>query len=56
MEIKTIATGSTGNAYKISSADTSILIEAGIPIRKIQGGLNFGLSEIEFCLISHAHL
>lgn len=53
--IKTLASGSSGNCYKISNENSSFLIECGIPIRRIKEGLNFRLSEIDFCLISHLH-
>ncbi len=56
MQIKQLATGSSGNCYEITVNNTKILIEAGIPIKKIKEGLNFGLSEIDGVLISHAHL
>lgn len=56
LEIKQIASGSTGNCYRISDGKTNLLIEAGITIRKIKEALMFRLSEIEGCLISHEHL
>ena len=55
IKIKTLASGSSGNCYKISDGMSSLLIEAGIPIKKIKQGLNFKLHEIEGCLISHEH-
>jgi phosphoribosyl 1,2-cyclic phosphodiesterase len=55
IDIKALASGSTGNCYSIDDGKTGLLIEAGIPIRKIKEGLNFRLSEIEACLISHEH-
>ncbi|QKS73268.1 MBL fold metallo-hydrolase [Paenalkalicoccus suaedae] len=56
MIIKTLATGSTGNCYYISDGITSILIEAGIPFKKIQRKLDFETSSLAGCLISHEHL
>lgn len=55
MEIKIIASGSKGNCYKISDGVTHILIECGIPIKKIKEGLDFKLHEIKWCLVSHSH-
>lgn len=55
IQIKSLASGSSGNCYKISDGRTSLLIEAGIPINRIKRGLNYKLSEIEGCLISHEH-
>ena len=55
MKINVIASGSSGNCYRISDGTTSLLIEAGIPIKKIKEGCDFKLSEISGCLISHSH-
>ncbi|HEM1708520.1 TPA: MBL fold metallo-hydrolase, partial [Listeria monocytogenes] len=55
MEIKTIASGSTGNAYVISSGRSQLLIECGVNFDKIRKALNFDLSAVEACLISHEH-
>ncbi len=54
MEIKTLASGSTGNSYLIDGKPR-LLIEAGIPIRRIKEGLDFQLSTVAGCLCSHVH-
>jgi len=56
MEIKVLASGSSGNAYFVSDGKTPLLLEAGIPFKEIQRGLNFRLQELVGCLISHEHL
>ena len=56
MEIEVLASGSTGNCYYITDGSTPILIECGIPWKKIQQGLNFKTSEIAGCLVTHEHL
>ncbi len=55
MDIQVIASSSTGNCYKISDGDTSLLIECGISYKEIQKALNFKLSSISACLITHEH-
>lgn len=55
MEFKTIASGSAGNAYILRDGDSSILIECGIPWKRIQKALNFNTSGIAGCIISHGH-
>lgn len=55
LEIKALASGSSGNCYRVNDGKTSLLIEAGIPIQKIKEGLNFTLTDIVGCLISHEH-
>ena len=54
-QIQIIATGSKGNAYAIRDGDETILIDPGIPIKEIQKALNFGVSRLKFCLVSHEH-
>jgi phosphoribosyl 1,2-cyclic phosphodiesterase len=55
MDIRILASGSTGNCYYVSDGVTSLLIECGIPWKKIQQALNFETSKIAACLISHEH-
>lgn len=56
MDIKIIASGSSGNAYRISDGQTSLLLDAGVPYRNIQIGCNFRMSDIKGCFITHSHL
>src|SRR5690625_7938122 len=55
IEIKTLASGSSGNAYHISDEQTELLIECGINFRDIQIALDFQTRDIAGCLISHEH-
>ncbi len=55
MQIKSLASGSTGNCYWVSDGQTQILIECGISIKEIKKGLNYKLHEVSGCLISHGH-
>lgn len=55
MKIEVIASGSSGNCYKISNEDTALLIECGIPYKKIQQALNFKATDIDGVLVSHEH-
>ena len=55
MDIKIIASGSTGNATLISDGDSSLLLDAGIAITKLQEATNFKLSSVSGCFCTHAH-
>ena len=55
MEIKVLASGSTGNCYRIGDGKTEILLDAGIPIKQIRIGCDFRLSAIAGAFISHRH-
>ena len=50
-----IASGSSGNCYLIDDEETKLLIEAGIPVKKIQQGCGWMLSDVAGALISHEH-
>ncbi len=55
MNIQSLASSSAGNCYKVSDGSTTLLLEAGITIQRIKQGLNFRLSDIDGCLITHSH-
>lgn len=56
MKIEVIASGSSGNCYKVSNKNTALLIECGIPYKKIQEALNFKTTDIDGVLVSHEHM
>lgn len=56
MNFKTIATGSKGNCYVLETEKGSLLIEAGIPIKKIKKALNYDFTDIQGCLLTHEHM
>lgn len=55
MDIKVIASGSSGNAYIIGDGETSLLLDAGIPFKALQVASSFRLRSIDGCLITHTH-
>lgn len=55
MNIKILASGSTGNSYFISDGETSLLLDAGIAFKQIQKGIGFKMSDVAGCLITHEH-
>jgi phosphoribosyl 1,2-cyclic phosphodiesterase len=55
MDIMVLASGSSGNCYLISDGCTDLLLDAGIPIRRIQIGCDFDLFRISGCLVTHCH-
>lgn len=50
-----IASGSSGNCYRVDDGDSAILLDAGISIKRIRVGCNFGLSSVAGCLVTHSH-
>lgn len=55
MEIEVLGTGSSGNCYKVKIGRATLLLECGLPYKTIQKKLNFKVSEIDACLITHEH-
>lgn len=56
MTLKTIATGSTGNSYILTSdSGKHLILDAGIPIGEIKKGLDFDIGNVQGCVVSHGH-
>lgn len=55
IEFSPLASGSKGNCYRITDGRTPLLLECGIPFREIQKGLQFRVSGVAGCLVSHEH-
>lgn len=55
IDIKTLATGSSGNAYHISDGQTELLLECGIKFKDIQKATGFKTRHIKGCLLTHEH-
>jgi phosphoribosyl 1,2-cyclic phosphodiesterase len=56
MKLKVISTGSIGNAYILSNENEALLIEAGVNIRDIKKALDFDLSKVVGCIVTHEHM
>lgn len=56
MEIEVLGTGSSGNCYKVKIGKATLLLECGLPYKTIQKKLNFKVSEIDACLVTHEHM
>ena len=55
MELKVLGSGSSGNCYLLQNKEETLIIECGLPYKTILKGLNFNLSNVVGCLISHEH-
>lgn len=56
MKIQVLGTGSSGNCYKVEIGTATLLLECGLPYKVIQRKLDFKVSDIDACLITHEHL
>ncbi|MGG5486286.1 MBL fold metallo-hydrolase [Gaetbulibacter sp. PBL-D1] len=55
MRLKVIGTGSKGNAYLLYNEEEALLIECGVGIKAIKQALNFDLSKLVACIVTHEH-
>lgn len=55
MKLKVLASGSKGNCYILQGEKETLLLECGIHWKEILKGLNFNISNVIGCLISHEH-
>lgn len=54
--IKTLSSGSHGNCYVLECGNEQLLIELGISWKEILKGLDYDLTKVRACLVSHRHL
>ena len=53
--IKVIGTGSKGNSYLLTTEKETLILECGLNIKDIKKALNFDLSKVVGCLVTHSH-
>ncbi|HBV87016.1 MAG TPA: MBL fold metallo-hydrolase [Desulfosporosinus sp.] len=55
MKLKVIGSSSKGNCYILETPTGSLLLDAGVPFKEIQKALDFNLSRVRGCLVTHEH-
>ena len=55
MKLKCLGSGSSGNCYLLSTETETLILDCGIPIMEIKKGLNFDLSKVLGCVVTHSH-
>lgn len=56
MKLKIIGTGSKGNCYLLETEKEILIIEAGVNVSEIKKALNFDLSKVVGCIVTHEHM
>ena len=56
MTLTILGSESSGNCYILKSDTGTLILEAGIRLDAVKKALNFDLSSVAGCLISHSHL
>lgn len=54
--LKTIATGSSGNSYALMNDSEILLLDLGVNAKVIKKAIDFRVSDIVACLVTHKHL
>ena len=55
MDIKVLGSSSKGNCYIVSDGVTRLLLDCGVPIRRILPGIDFKPESVAGCLVTHSH-
>lgn len=55
MKLKVLGSSSQGNCYLLESDGEALIIEAGVKLAEIKRALNYNISKIVGCLITHEH-
>jgi phosphoribosyl 1,2-cyclic phosphodiesterase len=55
MELKILGSSSTGNCYVFDNGKEALIIECGVPFQDVKKAVNFNISRIVGCLVSHEH-
>lgn len=56
LKFKCLGTGSQqGNCYLLSTETETLILDCGVPIMEIKKGLNFDLSKVVGCVVTHSH-
>lgn len=56
MKLKIVNSGSSGNSYILENENEILLIEAGMPLKKVNEFIDFNTKKIKGMLITHEHL
>lgn len=55
MELICLGSSSTGNGYILKAANEALMIECGINMREVKKALEWNLSQVVGCIVSHQH-
>jgi phosphoribosyl 1,2-cyclic phosphodiesterase len=55
MKLKVLGSGSAGNCYVLSNGKEALVVEAGVSFNEVKKAVDFDVSRIAACLVSHEH-
>lgn len=56
MFLRTISTGSKGNSYALFHNQEILLLDLGVKVKDIKKSIDFRISDVVGCLVTHKHL
>lgn len=56
MFLRTISTGSNGNSYALINDNEILLLDLGVSVKDIKQNIDFRISDVVGCLVTHKHL
>lgn len=55
MILQVLSSSSAGNCYLLCSDNEILIVEAGVKLSKVKQALNYDMSKIVGCIVSHSH-
>lgn len=55
MKLTVLGSSSAGNCYLFKGKSQVLILEAGLPIKLVKEALNFDISNVSGCIVSHEH-
>lgn len=55
MQLRVINSNSSGNGYALISRDSTLLIECGVHLDKVKAAIDYDLSKVVGCILTHRH-
>lgn len=55
MTFDSLASSSAGNAYLVQDGESRLLLECGLPYRRLQQLMGFSTTDLAGCLVTHEH-
>ena len=55
MQLKVVNSNSSGNSFALDSGKEILLLEAGCKMAEVKRAINYRISDVVGCLVSHAH-
>jgi len=55
MFLRCVGSGSTGNSYVLDNGNEILLLDAGVRLLEVKKAIDFQISKVVGCVITHEH-